>query len=115
MPSGVYGILFIGIFPSEQYMLYCTSTRLEYETRKVLYYRKYRSEIAQPKDGHVYRTPPSPQLPSTPLTSSGGGMVTRAVAIRLCVPRPRTGIDEEASHSCPVLCKPQMNEEPNLR
>ena len=49
-----------------------------------MYHRDYSGDIAQPKDGHVSRTPPSPQLPSTLLTTSRTVAVvwSQAVAIQ---------------------------------
>ena len=83
-PSGLQarsGVLVIPVsksiarsFSQNSVLLY-TSTRLEYETRKVFVLSEYSSSIAQGRPC-IHRTPPSPQLPSTLLTSRGDGMVT---------------------------------------
>ena len=85
---------------SQNSVLLYTSTRLEYETRKVCILFEYSSDIAQPKDGHVSRTPPSPRPHSSSIHSSRPAWRWyghKQSPYRLCLPRPRTGIEEEAS------------------
>ena len=111
----MYTVSYLQAFSPQNSIWRFTSTRLEYETIE----RCYTIASTQKRDRTAQGRPciPYPALTTAPLYTPHFQwrwyMVTRAVAIRLCVPRPRTGIDEEASQLSRV--KPQKNEEPNLR
>ena len=86
VPGGVYGILFTGIFPSEQYMeIHQHPTRIR-DYRKVLYYRKYTEARSHSPRTAMYTVPrphhSSPLHPSLPVAVVYGHTSSRHKALR---------------------------------